>query len=79
MLRDVARVVGARGNATVAGASGEDREPDLMLNGEEETTTTVMSKEDPDDVPRLASGNPPPIQEYDMDRVGLEEAWKRRR
>lgn len=81
-LRDVARVVGARGSATAAAdASGEDCESDLMLDGEGEETRTVMvmDKEDPDDVPRLAS----PITYKSMERIWaelvLKKPWKRRK
>lgn len=57
-LRDVARVVGARGSAAAVDASGGDREPDFMLD--EMATTTVMGKENPE---RRAAARPP-IQEY---------------
>jgi hypothetical protein len=58
-LRDVAGVVGAPGSATAAAdaCGGSGRLGLASDDGEEETMTTTIGKEDRD-MPRLASRNP---------------------
>jgi hypothetical protein len=66
-LRDAAGVVGATRDASGEGGLGSDGE--RSKDAEE------------DGLPRLASRNPPPVQAYgeETGRLGLEEAWKRRK
>jgi DNA-binding transcriptional MocR family regulator len=59
VVRDVAGLVGARGSATAADASGGSGRPGLASDDGEETMATTMGKEDRDAL-RLASRNPPP-------------------